>query len=82
MAIEKEKKVKRVIQAAIAVLVIGGIIIGAQLGKTKYSSPSESLEANSSAKSDDSTSASNDDLFPIKNGNKKRLYISPFFGSR
>ncbi|ABR32803.1 ABC transporter substrate-binding protein [Clostridium beijerinckii] len=78
MAIEKEKKVKRVIQAVIAVLVIGGIIIGAQLGKTKYSSPSESLEANSSAKSDDSTSTSSDDLFPIKTATRKDCTLAPF----
>lgn len=74
MAKERDKKVKRIIQVVIAVFVIGGIIIGAQFGKTKYSSPSDSLETSGSADS----STNDDGLFPIKTATRKDCTLAPF----
>lgn len=79
MSKERDKKVKRIIQVVIAVFVVGGIIVGAQFGKTKYSSPSDSLKTSGSADNSTANSSTNDDdLFPIKTATRKDCTLAPF----
>lgn len=73
MSKENNKNIKRIIQIAIAVIAIGGVVVGAQLGKTKYSSPSDSEDKNSSA-----ASSTDDRLFPIKTPTRKDCTLAPF----
>ena len=65
----EKNNTKKIIKAVIAVAVIGCIVIGAQLGKTKYSSPSQS---------DSNDAESDDGLFPIRTATRKDCTLAPF----